>query len=204
VTGVRAQWTEPSVHGLARSGEVIWVGIGGWGQAPNIIQVGTFAHFSRVGGAFPVHTSTEGFWYELVPADPQVLFQSGFIASPGDKIYASLIRLPGARDKWRIWISDPAIGGDTFTTTVRFHSLEAYPAFIVEDPNRVRAGRVGPFIPFAHWGPVTFANLQVRVASRWLPAAMLPGYRINMTRNGQVLATAGALSKTSGFTATQR
>lgn len=40
VTGVRAEWTQPSATGPSGSRAVVWVGIGGWNE-PDLIQAGT-------------------------------------------------------------------------------------------------------------------------------------------------------------------
>jgi hypothetical protein len=197
VSGVRAEWTEPEVRGRAGAEEFVWIGVGGWNQAiSNIVQDGTFVYFPRSGGM------NEGIWYERVPSAQKAVFPL-VGASPGDHIYASVTRLSSASSKWRISVNDVS-SGSSFATSLRFHSLGAYPSFVVEDPNSGTPGPVGPFYPFPRWKTVTFSNIQVRVKGTWAAAATLPGVRIDMVRDGRVLATAGPLSNRSSFSARQR
>jgi hypothetical protein len=64
VTGVRAQWLEPTVSGVARSSEFLWVGIGSWDATP-VVQAGTYVMFP--GG----RDEWRGSWYERYPLDPR-------------------------------------------------------------------------------------------------------------------------------------
>lgn len=93
-------------------------------------------------------------------------------------------------------------GDATYAKTVEYDSSGTYPSFIVEDP-ALRLDPYGPYAPFAHWGKVSFANMQIRVGDQWKPAASIYGYRIQLVRDGSTLATAGPLGTTSGFTAHQ-
>jgi hypothetical protein len=195
VTGVRAEWTEPTVSGSTGAEEFVWIGVGGWnGALSNIIQDGTFVYFPEDGG------TNEGIWYQRVPINQKAIFPLVDV-SPGDQIYASVIRL--AQATWQISVNDVS-GGSTFSVALPFHSLGAYPSFVVEDPNTGPPGPAGPFYPFPHWGSVNFSNIQVRVGATWVPAASLPGIRINMVQNGTVLATASPLSRRSSFSAIQQ
>lgn len=197
VTGVRAEWTEPSVRGGKNSEEFVWIGVGGWNQTDdNIVQDGTFVYYPPGGGR------NEGVWYEQVPPiNGQAKFPGGFVA-PGDHVYASVIHL-GRPDQWQVAVDD-VTNGSNFAIDLHFHSMDAYPSFVVEDPDNGPAGPTGPFFPFPHWGTVTISNMQVRVGSSWVPAASLPAYRIDMVRGGRVMAQAGPLSTRSSFTAIQR
>ncbi len=195
VTGVRAEWTEPAVSGRTGSEEFVWIGIGGWNQTvSNIIQEGTFVYFPGGGGA------NEGIWYERVPENQKALFPLVDV-SPGDHIYASVVRRSAAR--WQISLDDVTIGS-TFGAALRFQSLGAYPSFVVEDPDTGPLGPQGPFYPLPRWQSVTFSDLQVRVGGTWVSAASLPAIRVDMIRNGRVLATAGPLSRRASFSAVQR
>jgi Peptidase A4 family len=195
VTGVRAEWIEPTVTGHAGAEEFVWIGIGGWDQTvSNIIQAGTFVYFPGGG------QTNEGVWYQRIPLNQRAIFPLVEVG-PGDRIYASVIHLSGAA--WQMLVDDVNIGS-TFRTVLRFHSLGAYPSFIVEDPNAGPVGPSGPFYPFPRWGSVTFTNLQVRVGRTWVAAASLSGIRVDMVQNGGVLATAGSLSRRSSFSAIQR
>jgi hypothetical protein len=196
VTGVRAQWSEPTVTGHTGAEEFVWVGIGGWDETvQNIIQVGSFAYFPGGG------QMNQGIWYQLVPSLQHPQFPLIGVG-PGDEIAASVVQLK-AREDWQMSLTDMS-SGQSFTKTVKFRSLGAYPSFVVEDPNSGPLGPSGPFYPFPSWGTVTFSNTQVRIASRWKPAASIYGYRINMVRNGQALAVAGPLDTRSGFSAKQK
>jgi peptidase A4-like protein len=196
VSGVRAEWTEPTVHGGARSEEFVWIGVGGWGpRQSNLIQAGTFAYF-------PPYGTNEGIWYQRIPPDRRAKFPLVSV-NPGDRIYASVTRLPGPGSKWRLSVDDVTVAS-AYAITLKFHSQEAYPSFIVEDPNRDSSGPSGPFYRIPRWKSVTFSNMQVRVGGKWAAAATLPAIRITMNRNGRVLAVAGPLSRRSGFSATQR
>jgi hypothetical protein len=193
---VRAQWSEPTVTGHAGAEEFVWVGIGGWDETvQNIIQVGTFAYFPGGG------QMNQGIWYQLVPSLQHAQFPLIGVG-PGDEIAASVVQLK-AREDWQMSLTDVS-SGQSFTKTVKFGSLNAYPSFIVEDPNSGPLGPSGPFYPFPSWGTVTFSNTQIRIAGRWKPAASIYGYRINMVRNGQTLAVAGPLDTSSGFSAKQK
>jgi len=194
VTGVRAEWTEPTVSGRSGTQEFVWLGIGGWDQTnSNIIQAGTFAYFPGGG------QTNEGVWYQLVPIDQKAIFPVVGVA-PGDHIYASVIQLPGG--KWQMTVADVSLPS-SFSITLNFKSPGAYPSFVVEDPDSGQLGDAGPFYPFPRWRSVVFADLQVRVGRVWVAAASLPAIRIDMVRDGRVLATAGQLSRGSSFSARQ-
>ncbi len=49
-----------------------------------------------------------------------------------------------------------------------------------------------------------FSAVGVRIRSTWTPIAKLTAYRINMVRGRKTFATAGAISKSSAFTVTQK
>jgi hypothetical protein len=194
VTGVRAEWTEPTVSGRSGTQEFVWLGIGGWDQTnSNIIQAGTFAYFPGGG------QTNEGVWYQLVPVDQKAIFPVVGVA-PGDHIYASVIQLPGG--KWQMTVADVSLPS-SFSITLNFKSPGAYPSFVVEDPDSGQLGDAGPFYPFPRWRSVVFADLQVRVGRVWVAAASLPAIRIDMVRDGRVLATTDPLSRGSSFSARQ-
>jgi hypothetical protein len=196
VSGVRAQWTEPTVTGPDGAEEFVWVGVGGWDQAvQNIIQIGTFAYFPSA------YQTNQGIWYQHVPGPTAQFPLIG--VSPGDEIAASVVQTSSARDDWRISLDDVS-GGESFTKVVKFDSLDAYPSFVVEDPNSGPPGPSGPFFPFPRWGKVSFSNMQIRISGSWKPAAAFYGYQIQMVRGEQTLATAGPLDMRSGFTARQQ
>lgn len=194
VTGVRAEWTEPTVTGRTGAEEFVWIGIGGWDQTgSNIIQAGTFVYFPGGG------RTNEGVWYQRVPVNQKAIFPLVDVG-PGDQIYASVVLLPGG--EWRMAVDDVTIGS-AFSITLPFHSLGAYPSFVVEDPDSGALGDAGPFFPLPRWGSVAFSNVQVRVGSTWVAAASLPAIQISMVRDGAVLATAGPFSRRSSFSAVQ-
>jgi hypothetical protein len=196
VTGVRAEWTEPRVTGRKGDEEFVWLGVGGWGRRDdNIIQEGTFAYF-------PTNSRrNEGIWYELVPLE--FAQYAGVPVFPGNHINASVTLLSARRHVWRLILSDTTSGG-RFVRSLTFHSLGEFPSFVVEDPDMGNVGATGPFFPFPRWTPVTFTHMGIRIGNRWVAAARLSRYRINMVRGRHVLATAGGLSGQSSFTATER
>lgn len=195
VTGIRAQWSEPAVTGSAVAEEFVWIGVGGWNYTVNnIIQVGTFAYFPPGGG---LH---QGIWYQLVSVQQSPQYPL-IDVNPGDQIFASVVQLQ--QGTWQISLTDATNPYITYTKVVQFNSYTAYPSFIVEDPNTGPPSQYGPFYTFPHWGAVNFSHMQIRVGKTWISAASLYAYRIQMVRNGQVLATAGPLSANSIFTATQ-
>jgi len=187
VTGVRAQWTQPSSTGRADAQAGFWIGIGGWNQQ-SLIQSGTFTASL---GITPV-------WYELLPAGPHF---AAVTVAPGDKIAVSIVQLRPPQEKWQISVDDMS-EDQTFTQVVQYDSAGTYPSFIVEHP-RTGLSPSSPFAPFPHWGSVSFLNMQIRIGDRWKPAASMYGYRIQMVRNGLTLVTAGPLDRASGFTARQ-
>jgi Peptidase A4 family len=198
VTGVRAEWTEPSVQGSPNDEEFVWIGVGGWDQTDdNIVQDGTFVYYPPGGAG----SKNEGMWYEQVPPINGEAKFPGSIVEPGDHIYASVTRLNGG--EWRVSVDD-VTAASSFAVNLHFHSMESYPSFVVEDPDNGPAGPAGPFFPFPHWGSVTISNMQVRIGGGWVSAARLYGYRIDMVRGGSVLARAGSLSGNSSFYAIQR
>jgi hypothetical protein len=198
VTGVRAQWTEPRVTGKAGTEEFVWLGVGGWNQAANnIIQDGTFAYFPPGGGR------NEGVWYERVPINPEALFPLRPVVGPGDHISSSITLLSSKTHRWRMTLTDLTTKVK-WTRTFWFKSLEQFPSFVVEDPNDGPASTSGPFFPFPRWRSVRFTAVGVRIGSKWTAIAKLPAYRINMVRGRKTLATAGAISKSSAFTVTQK
>jgi hypothetical protein len=183
------------VTGQVHSEEYVWVGVGGWNDTvQNIVQVGTFAYFPAAG------QTNQGIWWEYVPG-PQAQYPL-IAVNPGDEIAASVVEVTGTTDEWRMSLDD-VTGGESFTKVIKFNSLNAYPSFVVEDPNSGAPGPTGPFYAFPQWGTVSFTNMQVCVNGRWKPAASIFGYRIQMVRNGATLATSGPLNSRSGFTARQ-
>jgi Peptidase A4 family len=197
VTGVRAQWTEPRVTGKRGTEEFVWLGVGGWNQAAdNIIQDGTFAYFPLGGGR------NEGVWYERVPINPLALFPRKPVG-PGDHISSTITLLSGKTHRWRMSLTDLTTGVK-WARTFRFRSKEEFPSFVVEDPNDGPASTSGPFFPFPRWKSVRFYSVAVRIRGTWTAIAKLPAYRINMVRGRKTLATAGAISKSSAFTVTQK
>ncbi len=195
VTGVSADWTEPRVTGKKGQEEFVWLGIGGWGpKDDNIIQEGTFAWFPRD------NQRNEGVWYELVPLEDAQ--SAGVAIRPGDHIIASITLRSARTNTWRL-VLDDATTGARFAINLKFKSLEVFPSFIVEDPDKGSSSPNGPFFPFPHWTPVTFTHIAIRIGSnRWISAARLPMYRINMVRGRDKLATVGAMSRQSSFTVT--
>ena len=197
VTGVRAQWTEPSVTGKRGSEEFVWLGVGGWNQADNnIIQDGTFAYFPPSSGR------NEGVWYERVPVNPEALFPLVPVG-PGDHITSTITLVSSKRHRWHMALTDITTGAK-WAHTFTFRSLQEFPSFVVEDPNKGAASPNGPFFPFPRWKSVRFFAVGVRIRGAWTPIAKLPAYRINMKRGSRTFATAGAISKSSAFTVTQR
>jgi hypothetical protein len=192
VTGVRAQWQEPTVSGVARSSEYLWVGIGSWNAAP-VVQAGTYVIFP--GGRY----EERGAWYERYPRDPWGL--TGNLAEDvGDYIEASVILLPGAGRRWRLAVRDVTTGAH-WSKPVSYKITHNDADFIIEDPSVNQAGKLAPF---ATWGTVTFTGMQVRIGQRWVPAGTLPSLRINMTQHRHIRASAGLLgSAGTSFTATQ-
>jgi hypothetical protein len=197
VTGVRADWTEPRVTGKKGSEEFVWLGVGGWDATDdNIVQAGTFVYFPPAGGR------NEGIWWERVPTDSGAQFPL-VAADPGDHIQGTITLVAGTTNKWRISIVDTTLG-TSFIKIVKFKSLEADPSFVVEDPNKGAPGPNGPFYPFPAWKTVTFTHIQARIGKTWTAVAKLARYRVNMVRGAKTYATAGALTKQSSFTATQK
>jgi hypothetical protein len=196
VTGVRAQWKEPKVTGKKGEQEFVWLGIGGWGaKDDNIIQEGTFAWF-------PSNTQrNEGIWYELVPN--YFARYAGVGVSPGDHISASITLISARKHEWHVAMVD-STSGARWSKNLTFKSLETFPSFIVEDPDKGSKGADGPFFPFPHFTPVTFTHVGILIGKRWVGAASLSRYRIDMVRGSKTLATAGSLSRFSSFTVTDR
>lgn len=194
VTGVRAQWTQPSATGPAGALAAVWAGIGGQGQT-NLIQAGTTASPPYLG------TTYDRIWYELLPARPNYPLIRLIRVAPGDKIAVSIVQLRPPQENWQISIDDMS-SDKTFTKIVQYHSDGSSPAFVVEDPTK-GLGPSNPLWTFPHWGTISFSNMQIRIANRWKPAASIYGYRVQMVRNGSTLATAGPLDTASGFTAHQ-
>jgi hypothetical protein len=196
VTGVRTQWTEPKVTGKKGEQEFVWLGIGGWGaNDDNIIQEGTFAWF-------PSNTQrNEGIWYELVPN--YFARYAGVGVSPGDHISASITLVSARKHEWRVAMVD-STSGARWSKNLTFRSLETFPSFVVEDPDMGSKGASGPFFPFPHFTPVTFTHVGILIGRRWIAAAQLSRYRINMVRGSKTLATTGSLSRFSSFTVTDR
>jgi hypothetical protein len=196
VTGVSADWTEPRVTGKKGQEEFVWLGIGGWGvKDDNIIQEGTFVWFPSS------RQRNEGVWYELVPLEDAQ--SGGMRVGPGNRIRASITELSARKHTWRLVVDDVTSGG-RWTKNLTFKSLEVFPSFVVEDPDKGSSSPNGPFFPFPRWTPVTFTHVAIRAGSRWISAARFPMYRINMVRGRDTLATTGAMSRQSSFTVTDR
>ncbi len=197
-TGVRAEWTEPTATGQPNDEVFVWIGIGGWNYTvQNIAQVGTFAFIG------PRDLPADQIWYEFVPVEPTAKYPFVFV-SPGDRIYASVTRTGKASlSNWQITLRD-LTSGDQYTKVMHFHSLNAYPSIVVEDPNKGPASPNGPFQPFARFTPVKFSGIEVFTGGRWVPVASLRGLRIDMVLHGKTLATAGPVNAASAFTVTRR
>ena len=117
-TGVTGQWTVPTVVSTTHGSSSTWVGIGGWKDHNNLIQVGTEQDYS------PTFSPTEGAtyyaWYEILPAKQVNLShivnsknQSLYPVSPGDVMQASITpspgtkaRQPGVASPWLVKITD--------------------------------------------------------------------------------------------------
>jgi hypothetical protein len=197
VTGVRAEWTEPTVSPRPGAEEFTWIGVGGWGSTvSNIVQIGTFAYFPTQGSRH------QGVWYQRVPTEKRANYPLVGV-DPGDHVYASVALKAGGGDKWKLSLDD-VTNGNTFTTVLPFHSKGAYPSIVVEDPNTGTPGPTGPFYPFPRWRSVHFENVQVRVHGAWVASASLYADRIDMVRHGEVLATASPLTVQSEFSVTQQ
>jgi peptidase A4-like protein len=195
-TGVRAQWTEPTVKGAPGEEEFVWIGVGGWDYTvQNIAQVGTFGYLPKSGGL------NQGVWYQFVPVLQKAQFPS-IDVKPGDRIFAYVVELDAGKHLWQVFLQDLTTGKE-FDKTMEFNSLHGYPTIVVEDPNVGELGPSSPFLAFPQWSDVTFSNIEIRVDGRWLPAATMHGYRIQMLQNGDTLANASALNSGSGFTATR-
>lgn len=192
VTGVRAEWIEPSVSGVTRSAEYLWVGIGP-ADGASVVQTGTYVLFP--GG----RDEWRGAWYERYPLDPGGLTED-LKENSGDTIAAALTLLPGAARPWHMTVRDVTTGA-SWSKTVTYKIADNNADFIVEDPTVNDAGTLAPF---ATWGQVLFRHMEVRVGERWLPAGELRGSRINMIRHGRAVATAGPLlANGTSFVATQ-
>jgi len=111
--------------------------------------------------------------------------------------------LTGKPDTWTMTLRDLTTG-DKYVKVVRFHSLDAYPTVVVEDPNTGALGPDTPVYPFPRWTPVKFSAVGVLTGGRWVPAATVSGLRIDMVQKGKTLATTGAMNAESGFTCTRR
>jgi hypothetical protein len=197
VTGVRADWTEPTVTGKAGSEEFIWLGVGGWNATDNnIVQAGTYAYLPGGG------QRDEGIWYERVPTDPDAQFP-GIAVDAGDHIVGTITLIAGTVRQWRISIVDSTLG-TSFAKTVKFKSLEADPSFVVEDPNAGPPSPKGPFYPFPNWKSVTFTHVAARIGKTWTAVAKFTRYRVNMVRGTKTYATAGVLTSQSSFTVTDK
>lgn len=140
VTGVRAEWLEPSVSGVAKSSEYVWVGIGSWYAAP-VVQAGTYVLFP--GGRY----EWRGSWYERYPRDPRGI-TGDLTEYSGDTIDASVTLLPGAGRRWRMTVRDVSTGA-SWSKTASYKIAHNDADFIVEDPTMNAAGRLAPF---AYWG----------------------------------------------------
>jgi hypothetical protein len=194
VTGVRTQWLEPDVSGVARSSEFLWVGIGSWDATP-VVQTGTYVLFP--GGRY----EERGPWYERYPRDSTGGITGKLSELPGDAIEAAVTLLPGAGRRWRMTVRDVSTGAKPWTKIVSYKIAHTDADFIVEDPSVNAAGKLAPF---ANWGAVMFSHMQVRVGQRWLPAGALRALRIDMVQHGKATAMTGPLG-TGGtsFTAIQ-
>ena len=191
VTGVRAEWIEPSVSGVARSAEYLWVGIGPANGA-SVVQTGTYVLFP--GGRY----EERGSWYERYPLERGIT--SGLKEDSGDAIAAALTLLPGAARRWHLTVRDVTTRA-TWSKTLAYKIAGNRAYFIVEDP---AVNMSGTLAPFATWGQVLFSHMEVRVGERWRPAGELRGSRIDMDQQDRAVATAGPLlAKGTSFVATQ-
>lgn len=190
LTGVRAQWWEPSATGAGGALAVVWVGIGGWDYTyNNIVQIGTF----ETPGA-----TTHQVWYETLP--PNHWDYTQFAVAPGDHLFASVTLQQAAPQTWSLLLSD-ATSGQSFSTTVQFASDQAYADFIVEDPDAT-SNNGPPYYPLPRFSPVTFTNMQLRYGGSWVSAGTIWSLRISLIQSGAVRARPGALAGTS-FTVSQ-
>ncbi len=192
VTGARARWIVPGVTGPDTAHLAIWVGVGGWGtvaQNANIAQIGTLAY------VVPGGTVEQRIWYEFAP--PNIYTLTSVTVQPGDDVTASVVLLAGSR--WRLSLSDLSSGGG-FHITRQFDSLKSSGDAIAEDPES--APTYVLHFPLAHFSPVQFSAVAIRVGAHWHALSTLSSQRITMVQHGRTLAFASPLSA-SGFTVTR-
>jgi Peptidase A4 family len=191
VTGVRAEWIEPSVSGVARSAEYLWVGIGP-ADGASVVQTGTYVIFP--GGRY----EERGAWYERYPLDTGGITEN-LAENPGDTITTTLTLLPGPGWRWHMTVRDVTTGA-AWSKAVSFKTA-GNADFIVEDP---AVNMSGTLAPFATWGQVLFTHVAVRVGQHWRPTGEIGGLRIDMIQRGRTVATAGPLLDAgTSFVATQ-
>lgn len=192
LTGIRAEWQEPTVTAQTGAEEFTWIGIGGWNETgDNLIQVGTFAYFPSSGG---IH---QGMWYETIP--PNIAQFPLIGVSPGDTIFASIELVQPNPQTWHMQVIDETTQA-TLDKTMQYQSVETYADYVVEDPNETQSSGP-PYYPLPSFSPVAFSNMQVRVGSFWVATNAYYGYQITMERNGRTVSTPGALNGAS-FTVT--
>ena len=168
----------------------ILVGVGGW-DTEDLIQAGTYSYAPSSAG--PVR---HGVWYQLVPERDDAVFPGARVLQ-GDLIEAAVEQDGSKPDRWVVRITD-LTNGHGFSTAVSFRSRGTDPCFVIAAPSRNGDG--GPYFRLPHWDRVDFEALEVRLGKRWVPAASLPSYRIDMRRGGGVKARVGPLSTASSFT----
>jgi hypothetical protein len=193
VTGIRAQWTEPTASGKTDSFLLAWIGIGGWDWTyNNIVQIGTADQVGSTGSA------THQVWYETLP--PNHWHFPGVPVNPGDRIFASILQSNTSPQQWNLLLVDVTTN-TTFDITVTFSSLQAYATVVVEDPDAT-SNNGPPYYPLASFSAVTFSNIRIRYGRTWVPAASVYGIHIDMVQYGSVVASARPLDPShSSFTA---
>ena len=178
VTGIRAQWREPTVTGKPGDELFIGIGIGGWGEAEqNLMQIGSFASVTSSGG------ERHGLWSETWPQHSAEFPPAG--VAPGDQIFASIELVQEHPQTWHVLVVD-VMTQAKIDTTIQFNSMQAYADFVIEDPKLT--GSVGPpFYALPHFSPVRFSNMQVRASGDWITAEAIYGLNTIYMQNGEEL-----------------
>jgi peptidase A4-like protein len=193
---ISASWTVPKVASSPAPGySSAWIGIGGLLDSGNnrLIQIGT-EHDVQADGSKNYYA-----WFEVLPR-PAVNLGS---VSPQDSISARINRLDVAQSTWHITLSRESHGISTTlidtdvairTDTASTRSAE----FIIEAP-AVVSRTTSKLLPLANFDTVAFSHCTTNLGEL---GSLKNVYRITMTsdgtKDGALLASTSAISKTSG------
>ena len=180
-TSISASWTVPRVavnQNQEMAADAVWVGVGGFNQHKDLIQVGTQ---TIVQNGLPQYR----FWYELLPAGAVTL---PYTLQPGDSVTVTLNEV--SNDLWQILFINNTTH-QTFNKYVQYSSSHSSAEWIVEMPANYSDRQM---ITLDDFGTVQFEDASTINNGEIETIAKAAAILINMADNQLALATTSILT----------